>query len=965
MRWAWGTAALALVGFLAVACGDADVPDHCFDDEWGAAGELPDRVFVATWGRADGAGTREDPLDTIQGGLDLAAAQGKQGVAVSGQDGGSVYPEGVIFEPQHSGLSLQGRCAERVTIGGLGSDVGVSVLVRAGEVDLADLTFEGARWGLLISCVYPDEVVPVVVGSRLIIRDNGVAGASVIGDDCEPSLTLSHTRIESNDRVGLSAAEDADLYAIDCVLSDNGDGNEEGYLAAGVDIASGASAVLTRTTVSGSRGYGIFVHEQGTELELVGSVISETTPFYQQDGTGLVVFQGSTATATDVVIDQPTSSGVWAYGYGTTVILDRTQIRDVAEHEGRGRGIGAGFYAQVYVYDGQIEGTTESSILADEARVEVERAELRDNRGSGTDTVGGALTAVRGGHIKASGVSISDVGFAGVLAADGGARVELDGVSIDGVRGGGASEDYAVARGIYVEAEGLIQADDVQIRRVDGTGALVTGELATLLFDGLEVEESGLAETGGEGYGLAVGDYGRADGSELTIRGSARRSLRVTGAQARGVVDGGTLGPAAGPDCAAQLLVTDGGELELTSVDVPTPCMGSLHTTGGAHVNTADSRFGAGSLFGIAVADGARLEDVASTIEATSGVALIGMGKDTSLSLLDTRIEGPPSDAAGRGIDLARGAGLVATGLVVEGTGQTGLLLDGAGTHALLRESRIAATRSGGFVGAGLGVAVQGGALVNARGTVVQDGAGPGVLVQGGGVLVGHDMRLEGNTFSGALALAGGVLDLTRGTIRANAKHGGDGGGFGVYAAATELPVWLRLRDVELRDQPSTALHLVGAGSFSVQGGSITGNPEHTWLPDGVLLADQPIAGSHPETGHGNLGLQVRDVAFRDMDLAFLLNAATAVVDGCSFEQVEEVFWVEACGDVPPPVLDGVSTTTGSCGQPPRPVTPLDFYVLGDVGLQPLDSTGVSEPFSVPGLLDSLPAVEQPCTPQS
>lgn len=967
---AWGSAVLVLAGAIVVACGKAptlpgEEPggaalESCGDNVWGQAGELPNRVYVATWGQPDGAGTRDDPLDTIQAGLDRAAWGSKEGVVVAGEDAGSVYPEQVTFERAHDGLSLRGRCAERVTIGGVDANLHFSVLVRAGRASLADLTLEGAIFGLAAGCTNLSRQTPEVVGSHLVVSGHESTGVMAVGEGlCLPSMHLFESRIVDNMQAGISSHWGAEVRLTDCSVTDNGSEVESSSGAFGVTVGNRGRAILERTSVRGNRGIGVHVAGPGSTVELLDSSVLDTGPINEQDGSGLVVTLGGHAVARNTMISGVTGSGVWAYEDGTAVELYDVSILTVLERDGAGRGIAAGAGALVQVQGGRIEDTVDSSVLAAGARVLLQGTNLSDNVGSSSATYGAALTAVSGGFIQARGVTISDVGFAGVLAIDGGAEVDLADVLIDRVHGGGLSEDDAVARGIYVREGAEVRAEDVEITRVDGTGALVTGPGATLLFDGLEAVDTGLTETGWEGYGLAVGANGRADGDDLTIRGSARRSVRITGELARGEVRGGTLGPASDPDCAAQLLVSGGGQLELASVTVPDPCMGSLHATGGAHVSTQWSRFGAGSLFGIAAADGSRLEDVGSTIEATSGVALLGMGKDTSMSLLETRIEGPQSGIAGRGIDLARGAGLDATGLVVEGVEDLGIFVDGTGTRALLRECLIAGTRPGGFVGAGLGLTVQGGGRVDARGTAILDGAGPGILAQEGGVLVGQDLRLEGNAFSGALVLAGGVVDLTRGTVRANPKHPADGGGFGVYAAATDLPVWLRLRDVELREQPSSALHLVGAGSFHVEGGSITGSPEHTWLPDGVLLADQPLIESHPGSGEEGLGLHLHDVAFFDMDLAVLLDAATAVVDGCWFDQVETAFWVENCEEVPPLVIDGASMME-ACGDTLRPVRPLDFYKLGEVGLQPLGSAGVSEPFVVPSLLDSLPTVEAP-----
>ena len=500
--------------------------------------------------------------------------------------------------------------------------------------------------------------------------------------------------------------------------------------------------------------------------------------------------------------------------------------------------------------------------------------------------------------------------------------------------------------------------EEVGVADVAGSGVLVSGLNARLVFDRLDSSDVGLTEDGNEGYGLAVGDEGSVAGTRFASRGSSRRALRASGARAEVQITEARIGASVGPDCSPEVLASDGGEIHLTGADFQVPCAAAMHVTGGASLNISESHVVAGPQFGVVLTAGGQLTDHASEFETAGSVALVGRGGGTRISLTGTRLRGAAADAAGPGVDLGGGAVLLADGLEVVDTGPYGVLVHGTDTRARLQGSTVARTRANGFAGSGLGLCVQGGGRVDAWDSTVSSGDGPALLVQQEGRLVGSDLRLEANAFSGALLLGGGSLDLQGGAILANVDHPGAGGGFGVYASGIdEAPVSLLLRDVDLYEHPLSALHLVGAGRFEVFGGTITGNPQQTALPDGLLAsALVPAALGEPDPSHA---LYVRDVTFADVDLAVLLDQSSGSFDGCLPAEPEELLTLQLCDGVPPPEVDGQPVDLG-CLQYPRPIHDLATYTLGLIDVTHIDSTGITEPFEVPGLEETKPSVESP-----
>lgn len=137
-----------------------------------------------------------------------------------------------------------------------------------------------------------------------------------------------------------------------------------------------------------------------------------------------------------------------------------------------------------------------------------------------------------------------------------------------------------------------------------------------------------------------------------------------------------------------------------------------------------------------------------------ASVAISGAG--TTLDLRNITIRGD-----GRGIQVASGANLRASGLIVASAAEVGLLATGSGTRAEIASSVVRDTRpAASGTALGFGIAGSAGAFVRATEVFLAGNVGAGVLAQDAGT------RVE---------LAASVVRDTRG-------HGDDRGGYGLHA---------------------------------------------------------------------------------------------------------------------------------------------------------------------------------------
>jgi len=916
---------LPLSCLLLAACPlpDAEAPPEpgpCGIGAWGAAAELPDRVFVSEDGSPDGDGSREDPLDRIQDGLDLAGDEGFVGVVVGGADGGSVYSELVRFESAHRGLELRGRCAGLVTIdaSGLDGDLPTPVRVDTGLVTLVDLTLTGGVRGLHAEAVF-GRTVPEVEGVRLVLTGNLEAGLFASGGSTgrETRVRLTDSRVVANHRAGVYAHRGATVQLVDSEVTGNLPEPDTGEKGSGIELRDGGHLEAERVLLGENHRVGLVL-----EGEAVTAVLEDS----------LVVDNGA--------------AGVLVGGESTVASLVNTAVRGVREVDGIGRGVEVAVGAFVQLVDCSIEDTLDDAVFASgDGEARLIRTTVTANRGW-TGVYGAALTAVQEGLIDAREVAIRDVGYSAVRASGAGSVVLLSDVEIEGVRAVDEAGEGSVARGIYVADSGLVEAERVSVREVEGAGVFVVEAGSQLVFDALEITGVGPTPDGNEGFGIAVQEEGHVEGRGLSTADNWRYSIRTAGAGSTIVVRDSTLGPASAAAHADNyvgvLNVNSGSTATLTDVLVPDPLGRVLFAWGGGTVHTERLRVTGehtgpweGALY---LKSGARLFDRDSLIEGALGIGIHAREEGTRVELVGTRIlRGRPNAEGrrGRGISITDGAVLEGSGVKLGDNHDIGLVVDD-GARASLTGGAITGTLDGVRPASGVGVLANMAGEVELTGVEISGSTAPGIVAAAGGVLRGQDLTITDNGLAGAVATTGGVLQLKGGVIAANRAHPGDGGGVGVFGHDDGLPKVIELQGVHIVDHPHPAVYVRGLGRYRVNRCTLEGPQQTSYLPGGLFAADVgPAELVEVDPVLIGTGLEVRHTEFREMETAVLFDRATGILHANSFVDVSTPLWAQHCDEHPPPTVDGQAELPSSCEAWAVPVDPLLSWTTGEVDLVP------------------------------
>ena len=407
------------------------------------------------------------------------------------------------------------------------------------------------------------------------------------------------------------------------------------------------------------------------------------------------------------------------------------------------------------------------------------------------------------------------------------------------------------ARGLVVSDGASLVAEGLTLEREPGVGLQVGANGASAVIDGGAVRDSRTNLEGDNGTGIAVFDGGSVVASNLTIEGNRTAGFYVDGAGAvgelRDSVVRGTV-PRGDGTAGQGLRAINGGSLIAERVAV------EGNTAQGVRVG------GAGS----------------------SGLLIDVQVRDT--------VAGPVTD--GRGVAVGEGGSLDATRLLVERNGGIGLLVIGENSTAVLDDVQLIDQLSvaGGTGGGGL--AVQGGAWVQATGLEIARNRDHGVLVSGAAFLdlsdsvVRETQRVIGGTFGRGVIAQGGSTVLARDVdILDNHDVGLASLGSGSYVefvggairntgtaldvrsgigAAADLEGELRLDSVEVSDNTGPGIYSLEGGVVGLVDCTLTGNGlAGAVVLDGALeVVGGSVSGSvsHPSEG-GGVGVLAWDLA--------------------------------------------------------------------------------------------------------
>jgi len=406
--------------------GDADcspIGSACPDGNW--AEDLPeagDVLYVRAGAVSGGVGTREAPFGSITEAMSVAGS----GTVIALSKG--TFDELVDLR---GGVTLWGACVaetlltytidELETVGVMGSDTVVRNLRLSGR--RSAIVASGAAYSVHIE----DVVVEHAVIAGLLFQNNARATARNIivretrsmpgnrrfgrGMEVQEGAQVSMSRalFDGNLEAAIIVSnQDSALELEDVVVRDTRSDERSGTYGFGLNVLTGARAVVTRSVFEGNHGVGVGASSSGTAVSLDDVVIRDTLGQEADEvgGYGLEALDGAQLQASRVFLDRNRGAGIAADGAGTVIHLQDVAVLETLEQQSDGTE-GVGMFVQ--------EG----------AEALVQRAVFARNHTVGVRAVRSAVLTLEDVVIRETQSRVSDDGLGCGLVALEGTQVTL------------------------------------------------------------------------------------------------------------------------------------------------------------------------------------------------------------------------------------------------------------------------------------------------------------------------------------------------------------------------------------------------------------------------------------------------------------------------------------------------------------------------------------------------------------
>jgi hypothetical protein len=500
-------------------------------------------VRAAPWGRDDGDGGPDDPLDSAQGALDLAAelaqeaeAGGSERAALAVLAAGD-WEENLEFGAAHEGVALVGRCRElaRVEPGEDESDQ-PALEVTFGPSVVADLTLGGDGRGvvlygspmgsdreLLLDRVRIEDVrgIAAVVaggGAVLTLQDSEVEGVDGEGGSGIPGrgidveqggrAILRNSSIAGALDVGVFVSGDASSAELEGVTIREVPGEDPDRGGIGLMVIGGADVVGSGLRIEGVTGLGIGMASTPTArstLDLADSTIAGTLPRSGDGyGIGVELNSGSRFVGRGLIVEGSIYHGVVGFDPGTELELEDSAIvgvRSPPDNSG-GRGIVLSEGAQGTLLRTRVEGAEEAGISATrDSLVVLEDCEVVDNPPRPDGHYGRGVTADRGGELEMVGGLVARNHDIGAHVAMFGSRMSLTDVVVEETK---PRPDGGFGRGVEASQGAILELTGSRIVASADLGVYLHGEYTLATLNDVEVSNTQGEIRHNRGVGLAV-----------------------------------------------------------------------------------------------------------------------------------------------------------------------------------------------------------------------------------------------------------------------------------------------------------------------------------------------------------------------------------------------------------------------------------------------------------------------------
>ena len=309
-------------------------------------------------------------------------------------------------------------------------------------------------------------------------------GTSGRGVEVRDGAALSATDLllEGNHDTGLVAANPGTTVVLQAARILNTQPLPNGTFGRGVEVRDGAFLSAADLLLEGNHDIGLVAAHSGTTVVLQAARIADTRAL--PDGTsgrGINIQDGADFSATDLLLEGSHEVGLYAWGAGTTVVLQDARVLDTRflPDGTKGHGVevlnGAAFSAT----DLLLQGNHEAGLLAaiPGTTVVLQGARILDTQPRPDGAGGEGLAVQDGAALSATDLILSGNHNVGLYASDPGTVVDLVNTRVAGTR---SSVDLRTGVGLGVQLGASLAATGIEVEGNDGPGAYVFGGAAQL-----------------------------------------------------------------------------------------------------------------------------------------------------------------------------------------------------------------------------------------------------------------------------------------------------------------------------------------------------------------------------------------------------------------------------------------------------------------------------------------------------
>lgn len=452
----------------AAGCSSLEPPDGCGAGTWGNVDEQAGDAHVDlaySGGASDGS--REKPWSSLSQALEVLEP-GHRVILAAGN-----YDEGLILDRS---LSVVGRCSSMVSLTG---------------------TLPGPT---------TETVVQVEGDVQVTISDLSIAGAGIgLVASGQGKLTLERVRLAGNHDGGMLVyGSGTSVEAADVLITATG--APPGLGGFGLSTQLGGTVRLNRVALIDNVDRGLAIYGAGSRVELQDSLVAGVAP--RPDGQGGWagdVQEGGSLITRGSVLKEATGLGLFVSEQGSEVQLLDTVLSDTQVLPGSAsvRGMSVQYGAGVVVERSAITNHKSVAVVAfDPGTVVSLSRSLVARTGAGPDGTGGlALTAFAGASFALEDSSLVDNQMLGVLIEGGQSSLTASGLlvartqrSADGNRGRGAQVQAGAS--MILERSSLMENHEV--------GASIYGSTTAVILRDALVARTRPRADGLRGRGLGV-----------------------------------------------------------------------------------------------------------------------------------------------------------------------------------------------------------------------------------------------------------------------------------------------------------------------------------------------------------------------------------------------------------------------------------------------------------------------------